>query len=64
MVGKEEAPLDEKSPFWMNICIVGGDGKPEREIPLKDGYFEITLPKAFFENNPKSITVEWIDFYR
>jgi hypothetical protein len=62
--GKEDAPLDEKSPFWMTIRILGGDGKPAREIPLRDGYFGLVLPRAFFEGNPKSITLNWIDFYR
>ena len=62
--GKEDAPLDEKSPFWMDIRMVGGDGKPAKELPVKDGYFEMALPKAFFEGNPKSITLNWIDFYR
>jgi hypothetical protein len=62
--GKEDAPLDKKSPFWTVIRIVGGDGKPAKELPLKDGYFEVTLPRAFFEANPNSITAKWIDFYR
>jgi hypothetical protein len=62
--GKEDTPLDSKSPYWMDVRMVGGDGKPAKAIPLKDGYFEMTLPKAFFEGNPKSITVNWIDFYR
>jgi hypothetical protein len=62
--GKEDAPLDSRSPFWMEIRMVGGDGKPAKAIPLKDGYFEMALPKAFFEGQPKSITVNWIDFYR
>ncbi len=62
--GKEDAPLDEKSPFWMDIRILTGDGKPSRELPLKDGYFEMRLPRPFFEGNPKSITLNWIDFYR
>ncbi|MCE9568263.1 MAG: hypothetical protein K8U57_40200 [Planctomycetes bacterium] len=62
--GKEDLPLDNKSPFWMEIHMVGSDGKPAKVIPLKDGYFEMTLPKAFFEGNPKSITLNWIDFYR
>jgi hypothetical protein len=62
--GKEDAPLDENSPYWMAIRIVSGDGKPARELPLKDGYFEMALPKAFFEGNPKSVTLTWIDFYR
>jgi hypothetical protein len=62
--GKEDAPLDEQSPFWTDIRLVGGDGKPAKKLPLQDGYFEITMPRAFFQDNPKSITVNWIDFYR
>jgi hypothetical protein len=60
----EDAALDEKSPLWADIRIVGSDGKPAKELPLKGGYFEVALPRAFFEGNPKSITLNWIDFYR
>jgi hypothetical protein len=60
--GKEDTPIDEKSPLWTKIRIVGGDGKPAKELPLKDGYFEIALPRAFIEVNPKSIRLTWIDF--
>jgi hypothetical protein len=62
--GKEDALLDEKSPLWTAIRIVGGDGQPAKELPLTDGYFEVVLPRAFFEGNPKAITLSWIDFYR
>jgi hypothetical protein len=62
--GEEDARLDEKSPLWMDIRIVGGDGGPAQELPVEGGYFETTLPRAFFEGNPKSITLNWIDFYR
>lgn len=62
--GKEDEPLDRKGPLWMDIRIVGGDGKPARELPLMDGYFEVGLPGAFFEGNPKQIKLAWIDFYR
>jgi len=62
--GKEDAPLDAKSPYWIEVSILGGDGKQAKEIPLKGGYFEMVLPKAIFEGNPKSITLSWIDFYR
>ena len=61
--GKEDSPLDAKSPYWTVIRMFSDDGKPVKTIPL-DGYFEIQLPKALFEDNPKSITVNWIDFYR
>ncbi len=62
--GKEDAPLDDKSPMWMDIRIFGGDGKAAKALPLKAGYFEAALPKALFDGNPKAITVNWIDFYR
>ena len=62
--GKEDAPVDEKSPLWMEIRVLGADGKPARELPLKDGSFEVTLPRALFADSPKQITLSWIDFYR
>lgn len=62
--GKEDAPLDAKSSLWMEVRMVGDDGKPTKAIPLKDGYFEMQLPKVFFEDNPRTITMNWIDFYR
>jgi len=62
--GDEASPLDSKSPYWMEIRAVGNDGKPAKFDPLEDGYFEMQLPKTFFEGNPKSITINWIDFYR
>lgn len=62
--GDETTPLDRKSPYWLNLRIIGGDGAPATDLPLKDGYFELPLPRAFFESDPKSITVDWIDFHR
>ena len=64
MEGKEDSPLDSKSLYWMEIRTLDSDGEPTKVIPLKDGCFEMQLPKKFFEGNPKSFKVEWIDFYR
>ncbi len=61
---KDGDALDEKSPYWMEIRIIGADGKPTKALPLKKGYFEMTLPKALFEDNPKAIKIGWIDVYR
>ena len=61
---REEETLDSKSQYWTEIRMIGKDGKPETKIPLEDGYFEIQLPKAMFEDSPKLITINWIDFYR
>ncbi len=62
--GKEDAPLDPKSPFWAEIRLLDKEGKPTSGIPLKEGVIEITLPRAFFASNPRTITLNWIDFYR
>lgn len=46
------------------IRAFGNDGKPSKVLPLRDGYFEVRLPKQLFADNPESITINWIDFYR
>lgn len=48
----------------MEIQMFLKDGEPVKTIPLKDGYFEMELPQALFDDNPKSITLNWIGFYR
>lgn len=62
--GKEDSPLDSKSQYWMEILLIGKDGTPTKGMPLDDGYFEMQLPRALLGGNPKSITINWIDFYR
>jgi hypothetical protein len=62
--GKEDSPLDSKSQYWMEILLISKDGKPTKGMPLDDGYFEMQLPRTLLEGNPKSITINWIDFYR
>lgn len=61
---KEDAPLDAQSSLWMEIRMVGSDGQLAKTIPLQDGYFEMQLPRAFLDGNPKAITMNWVDFYR
>lgn len=61
---KEDVLLDSKNPSWMAILIKNSDGKATKTIPLNDGCFEMQLPKSFSEDNPKTLTLSWIDFYR
>ncbi len=62
--GKEDSPFDSGSQYWMEIRLIGKDGKPTKGMPLDDGYFEMQLPRTLFEDNPEAITISWIDFYR
>ncbi len=62
--GKEDALLDRTSPFWTDLRILSSDGRPASVLPPQDGYFELALPRAFFEGDPQAITLDWIDFHR
>jgi len=62
--GREGPQLDKKSPYWTTIDAFDAGGKPIKGLPKKGGYFELTLPAALFEDNPTSIRLAWIDFYR
>ncbi|MGB6042238.1 MAG: hypothetical protein WBF93_03680, partial [Pirellulales bacterium] len=53
-----------RSPFWTEIGIFNADGKRTENIPNKGGYFELALPNALFKDNPESLHLDWIDFYR
>jgi hypothetical protein len=64
VLDKDETPLDPADPRRLAIRVLGKDGKAAAGIPLDGGHFEVTLPAEFFRDNPKSLTVEWIDFYR
>jgi hypothetical protein len=58
--GGSELSLGRGTPHWTEVRIIGS----LKAIPLKQGYFEITLPQALFKDNPREITLAWIDFYR
>ncbi len=60
----EDSPIDSQNPYWMDVRILDRDGKPTKNLPLQDGCFEFTLPSKVFDANPRSIKLEWIDFYR
>jgi hypothetical protein len=62
--GKEDSQLDVDNPYWIEIRMIGKDEKSVKSLSLNNGYFRLRLPKALFESNPKSITVNWLDFYR
>jgi len=62
--GTEGPALDKKSPYWTSIQIVPAKEKQVR-IPLDPGgCFQVALPSALLADNPESLEVRWIDFYR
>lgn len=61
---KDETPLAASDPRRLAVRVLGKDGKTAAALPLAGGHVEVTVPAAFFRDNPKSLAVEWIDFYR
>lgn len=67
--GQEDKPLDVKNPYWLAVRRLDRAGKPTAGKPTTgnaaaDGSFELRLPPAFLKENPATITVNWIDFFR
>ncbi len=56
----EERKLEPGS----GIRVFDARGKPAKGLPGEGGYFEIVLPETLFEGRSKSLTLQWIDFYR
>ncbi|HET9910126.1 MAG TPA: hypothetical protein VFQ23_26010 [Anaerolineales bacterium] len=52
-------PID---PLWTKVEIVSGQGS--KEIPLGEGYFEITIPNEFIRRAGNSFEIQWINFFR
>lgn len=51
-------------PGRLNIVARDAQGKPTTTIPLKDGVFIVFVPRELLTDNPASLRIEWIDFYR
>jgi SAM-dependent methyltransferase len=61
--GREE-PVGQSSDYWTEIQAFDRSGQPVSELPKRGGYFELALPKALLDDDPPSIKLSWIDFYR
>lgn len=60
----ETNPLNDAHPCWVSVRVLNVEGQPASDLPLKDGFFEIVVPQKLLVDNPQSISIEWIDFYR
>jgi SAM-dependent methyltransferase len=54
----------EKTIEESDIQVLDASGKPVQGLPGEGGCFEIELPGLLFEAQPKSMKIDWIDFYR
>ncbi|MFO0816461.1 MAG: hypothetical protein U1A77_00885 [Pirellulales bacterium] len=55
-----EQTIDSTDPYFAAVRLVG----EERQIPLKQGYFELRIPRKLLEGSARSLRIQWIDFYR
>ena len=63
-LGKEGKGERGERQAETTIKVFNAAGKQIEGLPGEGGYFEITLPKALLEGQPKSLELGWIDFYR
>lgn len=54
--------ITNSSEFWMPVAISPTEG--EATIPLAAGTIDVQIPPAFYQRNPKTFQIQWIDFYR
>lgn len=52
----KETELTDKSDLWTAVNVIAGKGKMKA--------FEVTLPAKMLNENPETIKLNWIDFYR
>lgn len=56
--------LSPGSPYWLSVTIVSTATTTGSQVPLADGYFEVTVPPAFLQGNHRAFRIAWVDFYR
>jgi hypothetical protein len=60
----EQQELAKDDSCRVEVHAQDAQGRPANQLPLEGGLFEVEVPEAVFRENPTSITLEWIDFYR
>jgi SAM-dependent methyltransferase len=56
--------VEQGSDYWTEVRAFDAKGKPVEGLPGEGGYFELELPSALLDGPPRSLTIDWIDFYR
>ncbi|MBW7883359.1 MAG: hypothetical protein H3C34_12115 [Caldilineaceae bacterium] len=56
-------PIDPHDPAWAQVEIVSARGATP-QIPVEDGYIDVTLPSGFVNEAQRTLDIRWVDFYR
>lgn len=59
-----EKKVEQGNDYWTEIRALDAKGKLVEGLPGEGGYFQVELPSALLDGPPKSLTIDWIDFYR
>lgn len=62
LLSNNEYPILPGHPLWLKTEIVSD--QTIKNIPLEEGYFEITFPKESNKKIGNSFEIQWVDFYR
>jgi hypothetical protein len=62
IAASSDSPLLPDHPLWMNVEIISPQA--EKNIPLEEGYFEVTMPTEFIQKAGNSFEIQWTDFFR
>lgn len=54
------ARIERSDPRFTALRLVGDNPT----VPLRNGYFELSVPAFVFARNPSALTLHWVDFYR
>lgn len=61
--GSDHTPRESvsaDSPLYMPVKIVSRDNA----YPIREGFIQIELPRAYHDAGAREFSIEWIDFYR
>ena len=61
---QQEKAVSRGSRYWTEVRLCVAVGKPASGLPTEGGWFEVQLPAALLNDNPESVALRWIDFYR
>ncbi len=60
---KRESIITAYSPYWMPVDVIS-ENNGTNLIPLQSGYFEVKIADVILQDNPNSLFIRGIDFYR